>query len=61
MLKPSTLKFMELNNITMEEINNMYYDEVYDLATSERMLYDIITNCNNIELMRDYLLNHRTY
>ena len=61
MLKPSTRKFMELNNITMEDINKMSYKEVYDLATSERMLYDIITNCNNIELMRDYLLNHRTY
>lgn len=61
MLKPSTKKFMELNNITMESINNMYYDEVYDLATSERMLYDIITNCNSVELMREYLLDHRTY
>ena len=61
MLKPSTIKFMEINNITMEDINNMYYDELYDFATSERMLYDLITNCNNIELMRDYLLDHRAY
>ena len=61
MLKPSTEKFMEIKNITMEDINKMYYKEVCDFATSERMLYDIITNCNNIELMRDYLLDHRTY
>ena len=61
MLKPSTIKFMELNNMTMRDIDLMTYDEVYDFATSERMLYDLITNCNNIELMREYLLNHRTY
>lgn len=61
MLKPSTEKFMEIKNITMEDINKMNYNEVCDFATSERMLYDIITNCNNIELMRDYLLDHRTY
>ena len=61
MLKASTKKYMEINNITMEDINNMYYDEVYDFATSERMLKDLIINCNNIELMRDYILDHRTY
>ena len=62
MLNPSTRKFMELNSISMEDINNkMSYKEVYDFATSERMLYDLIVNSNNIELMRDYLLSHRTY
>ena len=61
MLKPSTIKFMEINNITMEDINNMCYDELYDFTTSERMLKDIIINCNNIELMRKYILDHRTY
>ena len=61
MLKPSTKKFMEINNITMEYINNMTYDELYDFVTSERMLKDIIINCNNIELMREYILDHRTY
>lgn len=61
MLKPSTAKFLELNNISMRDIDLMTYDEVYDLATSERMLHDLITNCNNIELMREYILNHKTY
>ena len=61
MLKSSTKKFMEINNITMEDINNMYYDELYDFATSERMLYDLVVNSNNIELMREYILDHRTY
>lgn len=61
MLKASTEKYMELNNMSMEDINKMYYDEVYDFSTSERMLYDLVVNSNNIELMRDYLLNHRTY
>lgn len=61
MLKASTKKFMELNNISMRDIDLMTYDEIYDFATSERMLYDLITNCNNIELMREYLLEHRTY
>lgn len=61
MLKASTKKFMELNNISMRDIDLMTYDELYDLATSERMLFDLIINCNNIELMREYLLEHRTY
>ena len=61
MLKPSTQKYMELNNVSMEDINKMYYDELYDFSTSERMLYDLIVNSDNIELMREYLLNHRTY
>ena len=61
MLKPSTQKYMELNNVSMEDINKMYYDEVYDFSTSERMLYDLVVDSNNIELMREYLLNHRTY
>ena len=61
MLKASTKKYMEISNITIEDINKMSYSELYKFATSERMLYDIITNCNNIELMREYLLNHRTY
>ena len=61
MLKPSTQKYMELNNVSMEDINKMYYDELYDFSTSERMLKDLIINCNNIELMRQYLLNRRTY
>lgn len=61
MLKASTKKYMELNNVSMEDINKMYYDEVYDFSTSERMLYDLVVNSNNIELMREYLLNHRTY
>lgn len=62
MLKASTKKFMELNNISMRDIDLMTYDEIYDFATSERMLFDLIINCNNIELMREYLLDHnRTY
>lgn len=61
MLKPSTIKFMEISNVTMEDINKMDYKQLYDFATSERMLEDLIINCNNIELMRTYLLNHRTY
>lgn len=61
MLKPSTKRFLELNNITMDHIDKMTYDELYSFASSERMLYDLVTNCNNIELMREYLLNHRTY
>lgn len=62
MLKASTRKFMELNNIKMRDIDLMTYDELYDLATSERMLFDLVINCNNIELMREYLLDHnRTY
>ena len=61
MLKASTIKYMEINNVTMEDINNMYYDELYDFSTSERMLYDLVVNSDNIELMREYLLNHRTY
>ena len=61
MLKASTKKFMEINNVTIEDINNMCYDELYDFATSERMLKDIIINCNNIELMRKYILDHRTF
>ena len=61
MLKPSTIKFMEISNVTMEAINKMDYKQLYDFATSERMLEDLIINCNNIELMRTYLRNHRTY
>ena len=61
MLKASTLKYMEINNISMEDINKMSYSELYKFATSERMLKDLIIKCNNIELMRTYLLNHRTY
>lgn len=61
MLKPSTIKFMEISNVTMEDINKMDYKQLYNFATSERMLEDLIINCNNIELMRTYLLNHRTY
>ena len=61
MLKPSTKKYMEISNISMKDINKMSYDELYKFATSERMLYDIVVNSNNIELMREYLLNHRTY
>ena len=61
MLKASTEKYMEINNISMEDINKMSYSELYKFATSERMLYDLVVNSNNIELMRDYLLNHRTY
>ena len=61
MLKPSTIKFMEISNVTMEDINKMSYETLYKFATSERMLEDLIINCNNIELMRTYLLNHRTY
>ena len=61
MLKPSTKKYMEISNISMEDINKMSYETLYKFTTSERMLEDIILNCNNIELMRTYLLNHRTY
>ena len=61
MLKPSTKKYMEISNINMEDINKMDYKQLYDFATSERMLEDLIINCNNIELMRTYLLNHRTF
>ncbi|MCI7208358.1 MAG: hypothetical protein MSA15_20505 [Clostridium sp.] len=61
MLKPSTQKYIEISNINIEDINKMSYDEIYNFATSERMLYDLIVNCSNIELMRKYLLNHRTY
>lgn len=61
MLKASTEKYMKINNITMENINKMDYETLYKFATSERMLKDLIINCNNIELMREYLLNHRTY
>ena len=61
MLKASTQKYMENSNISMEDINKMSYDELYKFATSERMLYDLVVNSNNIELMREYLLNHRTY
>ena len=61
MLKPSTQKYMELNNVSMEDINKMYYDELYDFSTSERMLYDLVVNSDNIELMREYLLDHRAY
>ena len=61
MLKASTKKYMEISNISMEDIDKMSYDELYKFATSERMLEDIILNCNNIELMKTYLLNHRTY
>ena len=61
MLKASTIKFMEISNVTMEDINKMDYETLYKFATSERMLKDLIINCNNIELMREYLLNHRTY
>ena len=61
MLKASTKKYMEISNINMEDINKMDYSELYKFATSERMLKDLIINCNNIELMRDYLINHRTY
>ena len=61
MLKASTKKYIEISNKSMEDINNMSYDEIYKFATSERMLKDLIINCNNIELMRQYLLNHRTY
>ena len=61
MLKASTIKYMEISNKIMEDINKMYYETLYKFATSERMLKDLIINCNNIELMRQYLLNHRTY
>ena len=61
MLKASTKKYIEISNIGMEDINKMSYDELYKFATSERMLYDLVVNSNNIELMREYLLNHRTY
>ena len=61
MLKASTKKYIEISNKSMEDINKMSYSELYKFATSERMLYDLICNCNNIELMREYLLNHRTY
>ena len=53
MLKASTIKYMEISNKSMEDINKMSYDEIYKFATSERMLKDLIINCNNIELMRD--------
>ena len=61
MLKASTIKYMEISNISIEDINKMSYSELYKFATSERMLYDLVVNRNNIELMREYLLNHRTY
>ena len=61
MLKPSTQKYMEISNISMEDINKMSYETLYKFTTSERMLYDLVVNSNNIELMREYLLNHRTY
>ena len=61
MLKASTKKYLEISNIYMEDINKMSYSELYKFATSERMLYDLVVNSNNIELMREYLLNHRTY
>ena len=61
MLKASTKKYLEISNISMEDINKMSYSELYKFATSERMLYDLVVNSNNIELMREYLLNHRTY
>ena len=61
MLKASTKKYMEISNISMKDINKMSYSELYKFATTERMLYDLIINCSNIELMREYLLNHRTY
>ena len=61
MLKASTIKYMEISNKSMEDINKMDYETLYKFATSERMLKDLIINCNNIELMRDYLINHRTY
>ena len=61
MLKTNKKKYMEISNISMEDINKMSYDELYKFATSERMLYDLVVNSNNIELMREYLLNHRTY
>ena len=61
MLKASTKKYMKISNIDMKDINKMSYSELYKFATSERMLKDLIINCNNIELMREYLLNHRTY
>ena len=61
MLKASTEKYMKISNKSMEDINKMSYSELYKFATSERMLYDLVVNSNNIELMREYLLNHRTY
>ena len=61
MLKASTIKYMEISNKSMEDINKMDYSELYKFATSERMLKDLIINCNNIELMREYILDHRTY
>ena len=61
MLKASTEKYIEISNKSMEDINKMSYSELYKFATSERMLYDLVVNSNNIELMREYLLNHRTY
>ena len=61
MLKASTKKYLEISNISIEDINKMSYSELYKFATSERMLYDLVVNSNNIELMREYLLNHRTY
>ena len=61
MLKASTKKYLEISNKSMEDINKMDYETLYKFATSERMLKDLIINCNNIELMRDYLINHRTY
>ena len=61
MLKASTKKYMEISNKSMEDINKMDYSELYKFATSERMLKDLIINWNNIELMREYILDHRTY
>lgn len=61
MLKASTKKYMKISNKSMEDVNKMSYNELYKFATSERMLYDLVVNSNNIELMREYLLNHRTY
>ena len=34
MLKASTKKYMERSNRSMEDINNMYYSELYKFATS---------------------------
>lgn len=58
-MKPSTIKFMEIKNITMEDIDKMSYQQVCNFVSTRRMLFDIISNCNNVELMRAYLMDNR--
>ena len=38
MLKASTKKYMEISNISMEDINKMSYDELYKFATSKNVI-----------------------